>query len=138
MRSARILMTLLVGLVFACSASLAKDPPKKSDDKADVKLPGKAKWNFSELEKDFTIVKTTNDEDNRKVILLVEAKKDMGVLRLMYFKFYDADDVKLATTKVQFNPDQSLTKGGKTRVVLDLPSAEIMKEARKVVIEPKF
>lgn len=130
----RRLLALLASLTLACSASLAADD--KKDDNPNIKLPTQFKWEFAELKKDFTIVKATYDEDNRQATLLIEANKDKGNLPLLYFRFYDADDVKLATLKVDYTPNAGLKKGGKTRIILKMPAEESLKEAKKIVVGP--
>lgn len=134
----RVVLALFMALVFAGPTTLAADDKKADDKKADdenIKLPSKFKWEFTELKKTFTVVKATYDEEERKTTLVIEAKNDKAVLPLLFWKFFDADDIKLVSFTLEYFPHQPMKKGDKTRIVMKLPAESILKETKKIVID---
>src|SRR5665213_1875420 len=115
----RYAMTAMAVIVFAANLACAADEKKNIP----AGLPGDAKWDMSELERSWVIVKSSYDPDTREVSWVLEAKTEAGRPN-WYFKFYDADDVKLERSFLEFKPDSGIVK---------LPKVAIIKEAKKAV-----
>ena len=124
----RFAVTVMAVVVFAANLAYAADEKKKIPDG----LPGDAKWDLSDLEKNCVIIKATYDSDERKVVWVLEAKHDVGRFATCFFKFLDADDVQIARALITFEPEAGNMKGAHLRAILKLPEEKIMKEAKKV------
>ena len=95
-------------------------------------LPG-GKWDTRALEQAFTVVKTSYDANANKVTWLLEKNVD-GFLAFDA-SFYDADDVKLGSNYLNFDPSlASVSKSERTRATIELPKEDLMKKVTKVVI----
>ena len=124
--------TVLAVVMLVVNVAYAGD-----DKKSPEPLPGDAKWNLSELEKNYVIVKTSYDAETREVHWLLEAK-NAGYPPSIYFRFLDDDGVRLDTVSLKIKPLEALEKGARVRGVLALPSEENMKEAKKVISTDKM
>jgi|SRR5665213_590188 len=124
----RYAMTAMAVIVFAANLACAADEKKNIP----AGLPGDAKWDMSELERSWVIVKSSYDPDTREVSWVLEAKTEAGRPN-WYFKFYDADDVKLERSFLEFKPDSGIVKGQRVHGTLKLPKVAIIKEAKKAV-----
>lgn len=112
-----------------------KDADKPANDAgADVAgLPG-GKWDLKAFKDHFTIVKDPRFDSVKNTVTFLIERKDEGYINWIA-EFYDADDVKLGTMYLAFDPGISSVKNGeRLRGVVSLLSDDKMKQCVRVVL----
>jgi helix-turn-helix protein len=110
--------------------------PKDAEDQ----LPGKAAWDFKLLEEFFTLLKVSQDEAKKHVIWLAQAKRGIGYVGNevpCQVHFYDGMGTSIYRADLRFDPSLGLLKGERLRISLALPSNEILKQTKKVVLKKR-
>lgn len=101
-------------------------------------LPGSAAWDLEGLKVHFRILKTSYDKETRQVSWILETREAIRTRPpALWFRFYDADDVRLDSVKLEYRPaDAVFAKGEKLRGLLTVP-AQIVADMKKVIASEK-
>ena len=114
-------------------------PPENSSSKNENTLPVpgyRIPMDIKAWKRTLTVVKMTYSKDDNNITFLVKAKRNFSFQDDGYdaiFEFLDKDGVNMVKTKnVSWeDPPKSLRANQVTRVTLELPDEDILKETKK-------
>ena len=101
-------------------------------------LAGHAAWDFSALRKYFALLGVRHDAEKNRVVLLAESRRDFDDVRWNYHpdaRFYDAEDARVFSSSVGYDPNAGVLKGERLRISFDLPDAETLAKTRRVAFD---